>query len=274
MIGSVQMDQVTEEEKKRQRDFHNHAVRGELVEVGGMDLGHNIEENNPNSEKSRQKKEERAAELLRLVMEVQEAYNYLMSRLNAELEVLRGTIKDIEQRMSDNRLVWGFSTTILEEIDDVFCDFEDGGEVDRSKALDIISSAGCEILEDATDAEVTALLQYIRIQHLQIVEGLDADHLILEADHKRFKQREGEVLEAKDQLDKIGNDKTLNDEQRLVAIQNLGQEVGSKTLHAAATGSQGRELAAKADDVVNNDIEANQIDKSVSVSNSLSSLNF
>lgn len=268
------MDQVTEEEAKKQREIHNHAIKGELVEVGGMDVAHNNEENNPHNEKSKRKKEERTAELLRFIKEVQEAYDNLMSRLNAELEVLQRTIKDLEQQMSDNRLVWEFSTTILEEIDDVFCGFDDGGKLDRSKALNIINDAGCEIPEGATDAEMIALLQNIRLEHLQVVERLDADHLILEADHKRFKQREGQVLTAKNQLENIGNDQTLNKSQRLKAIQNLNQEVGSKTLHATATKIENKELASKADDVVYDGQKANQIDETVSVSNSINTLNF
>ncbi|MEP1788162.1 hypothetical protein [Reichenbachiella sp.] len=273
-IGSKEMSQVTEEEARIQRDIHNHALRGDVVEVGGMDVAHNVEQNNPNSEKSIQKKREQEAELLRTVIEALDAYNDLVARLDAELEVLQGTIKDIEQKMSDNRFVWEFSTTILEEIDDVFCDFDDGGELDRSKALGMISDTGCEISEDATDAEIIALLQDIRFQHLQVVETLDVDHLLLEADHKRFKLRESQVLAAKDQLDKIGNDKTLNDNQRLKAIHNLNQEVGSKTLHTTATQIENKELASKADDAVFNSQRTNQIDEPVSVSSSLNTLNF
>ena len=258
-IGSGQMDQVTEEQVKKDRDLHHHALRGDVVEVGGMDIAHNIEENNPNSEKAKAKKEEQER-VLHIVLEAQEAYNALMERLNAELEFLQNTIRDLEKQMNDNRLIWEHSVTILDEIDDVFCDFEDGGELDRSKAQEIICEAGFEIPENASDADMIALLQNIRIQRLEAVEKLDADYLIMEADHKRFKEREGQVITAKQKLEDIGNDQSLNHDQRLQAIKNLGQEVGSKTMHTTASKVQDQELASQADDFVKEDIINNKSD--------------
>ena len=267
------MDQVTEEEAKNQRDLHHHALRGDVVEVGGMDIAHNIEENNPNSEKARRKKEAEQ-QFVHMVIEIQEAYNAFMDRLNVELGTIRQTIIELENDMTQNRLIWDAEIEILDDIDDVFCNFDDGGELDCDKARETIIKAGFDVPENAINVQLITLLQDIRKERLQSIETLDTDYLILEGNHKQFRAREKEVLNAKQQLQEIGNDATLDNNQKLVAIANLRDDVGSKILHAAATFTQEEKVSAKADKVVDEDVELDQIDKSVSVTNSVSSLNF
>lgn len=266
------MDQVTEEAAKKQHE-HNHAIRGNLVEVGAMDVDHNVEEQNPNSDKFR-KKREAEHQFVHMVMEIQEAYNSLMERLNQELETLREAIEQIEKEMEQNRLVWETEAEILDEIDDVFCNLNDGGQLDCEKAHEVILKAGYDVPENTTDAQLIALLQDIRKDKLEKLETLDADFLVLESSHTQFRAREEEVIKVKQKLQHIGNDHSLNDTQKLTAIENLRQDVGSKTLHAAATITQEKETTAKADKSIDNDWENQQSEQSVSVSNSLNGLSF
>lgn len=131
------MDQVTEEEAKK-RDLHHHALRGNLEEIGATPLAHDQAENNPLNEKSQRKKDKRYTELMHTINQAQEAYDALMDRLNAELDALRTIIEEVEQDMEQNRLDWDNQVEILNDIDDVFCEFEDGGNLDQGKAKAIL----------------------------------------------------------------------------------------------------------------------------------------
>lgn len=117
-----------------QAEFHQYALRGDVVEVGGMDIAHNLEENNPHSEKSQRKKNEYYAEMLHVLTQAQEAYDALIARFDTELETLQIVIEEIEHDIGQNRQICEKHMEMLEEIDDVFCDFEDGGELDHARA--------------------------------------------------------------------------------------------------------------------------------------------
>ncbi|MEQ8906019.1 hypothetical protein [Ekhidna sp.] len=260
------MDQVTEEQRRKEH-FHNHALKGDLEEIGAIPLAHDQAENNPHNEKSERKKNERYAELLHTITQAQEAYDALMERLNAELNALRTVIKELETEMEQNRDEWDLNSEILNDIDDVFCNFEDGGNMDRDAAYAAFQKAGIEVSHDATDVEVIAHLHDVREKTIQKVDDLDTAFLIMEADHKNFRAREDQVLATKQQLEIIGKDSSLSDEAKVTAIRALDQEVGSKTLHRSATIVNDEEVAAKADEV----IEENKIDQhaktTISVSN-------
>lgn len=248
---------MTEEEAKNQSDIHNHAIHGNSLEVGLMPLAHDQEENNPNGEKHKKKRAD-DAEFLRMSLEAQEAYNDLMSRLDVELKTLQAAIDETERQMENNRLQWEQKAGLLNDIDDIFSDFENGGVLDRTKATEIIRKSDIEIQEGATDAQMISLLQEIRQQTFSGIEILDVNYSNLEKDHKRFRAREDIVIEAKQKLEAISNDSSLNHAQRLQAIQELDNEIGSKTLHAAATVIQDQEIAHRADKVVKNDWDANR----------------
>ena len=267
------MDQLIEEETKKAH-LHNHAIKGDLEEIGAMPLAHDQAENNPHSEKSRRKKKERDAELLHTITQIQEAIDALMDRLNAELDALQVVIEELETEMHQNRLEWEYQADILNQIDDVFCDFEDGGSLDREKAISLLKKADIDIPENATDAQMVTLLQSLRERSIKNVESLDTTYLTLELDHMKFRARENQIIAAKQKLEAIGNNSSLSDEAKLSAIQALDTEVGTKTLHRAATATQDEQVAAKADEVVDINNEYDQTSKTVNITNSINSLNF
>ncbi len=243
------MDQVTEE-KARKEHFHNHALKGDLEKIGAIPLAHDQAENNPHNEKSKRKKNERYAETLHAITQAQEAYGVLMDRLDVQLTALRTVIEEVENDMNQNRFDWDKQVEILDDIDEVFSDFEDGGYLNPEKAKTIFDKAGIEIPNGMTDAKMITFLQDLRGQTIKKVDDLDAAFLILEEDHKRFRAREDKVIAAKQKLEAIGNDSSLSDEAKLTAIKTLDTEVGSKTMHRAATITQNEEVATKADEVV------------------------
>ena len=238
------MSQDTEIQDKKETDFHNHAVKGDLREIGAIPLAHDQEENNPASEQS--KKKHGYSEMLHAVLEAQKN---LEESLNAQLQALRDILDDLEKDMSANRDEWDIHAEILDQIDDVFRDFTDGGELNQEIAKAIILKAGLETPDGLTDAQMIEMLNTIRQNSLTRIKELDIDYGTLESDHVKFKAREEVLISAKQRLEAIGNDATMSDAQKLTAIQTLGQEVGTNTLHRTATASQSQEASAKADQV-------------------------
>ncbi len=96
------MDQITEE-KARKEHFHNHALEGDLEEIGAIPLAHDQAENNPHNEKSQRKKDGYYAELLNTIIYAQKAFDDLMDRLNSEINSPRIVIKELKEDMEQNR---------------------------------------------------------------------------------------------------------------------------------------------------------------------------
>lgn len=233
-----------------QAEFHQHALRGDVVEVGGMDIAHNVEENNPHSEKSQRKKNEHYAEMLHVITQAQEAYDALIARLDTELEALRIVIEEIEHDIGQNRQVWEKHIEILEEIDEVLCDFEDGGKLDHARAKMVADKASIEVPNGLTDAQMITLLQEARQQTANKVDDLDAEFLVLEGDHKRARAMENEKLASREKL-------AVLDPDNLDAIEDLRQELGNKAFHRTATEVENEGVAEKADLGVDNDYNTN-----------------
>ncbi len=250
--------EVHEQAEAQERHAHNFAMGGIAEDIGLIAKSHDQAENNPNSEKSKEKKRLRDEFATATLQAVIEAQNRLMERLNQELEALSEGLDLLEKEMAENRADWEKNGEVLNDISDLLSDFVDGGELDREQTDLILIGSGLpsDALRDLSDAETITLIEQVRLQALENNEALDTRFGQLEQDHIRFKERENEVLEAQQRLERITADPNMSDDQKLQAIHELDNEIGSKTLHATATATHNQEARDMADSVTHEVIQA------------------
>lgn len=168
---------------KQEQHFHNLAQSGELNNVGGPARTHDQSENNPNSKKSERKKRLRDEFLEATLRLVRDAHNRLLDDINQQLEEIQKQLREIENQIRDNRIQWESNGQTLNDIDDVFTDFKNGGELNHNEAYAILSVSGCipKDFNTLSDAQIIEHLEDLRKKTL-------ADNELLEI---QFGQLEG-----------------------------------------------------------------------------------
>lgn len=242
--------------RTRQMDLHKHAISGELTNLGVIPFSYDLSLINPKLHKIK-KGHSHDHVLDDLIRELNHEFHEFMERLYLELEAVRLAIEKLEIEMQKNRDTWEQKIEILNDIDDLFCDFENGGHLDKFKVAQISQKANIDAPENLSDAQWIVLLEQLRIQSHKDIEDLDITYASQEKTHISLRQREKDVNTAIEDLNSIDQDRDLDDQGKLVAVRRLSDQIGSITLHNAATEVQETEVAEKADkvlDYVHNDI--------------------
>ncbi|NQZ77095.1 MAG: hypothetical protein HRT61_13485 [Ekhidna sp.] len=246
--------------EQEEKELHNFAIKGIAEDIGLIAKSHDQTENNPHSEKSKEKKRLRDEFVHATMQALIEAQNRLMRRLDEELKTVQEGLQLLETKMEENRTTWEKNGQMLNDISDLFDDFEDGGTLNREQAFSILEDAGLqpEALNALSDAQIITLIEEVRTQTLENNETLDTQFIVLEQDHIRFKERENQIMDAKIRLEEISNDSSLDKDQKLIAINNLSNEVGTKTLHMLSNQTQEEEIKQTIDTAfIDNEVNTN-----------------
>ncbi|NQZ74532.1 MAG: hypothetical protein HRT61_00210 [Ekhidna sp.] len=251
---------VSQGEQREEKDLHNFAIKGIAEDMGLITKSHDQTEHNPHSEKSKEKKRLRDEFVQATMQAIIDAQNRLMRRLDEELKTIQEGLQLLETKMEENRTTWEKNGQTLNDISDLFDDFEDGGGLNREQAFSILTSTGLpsEALNELSDAQIITLIEEVRTQTLENNETLDAQFIALEQDHVRFKERENQIMDAKTRLEEISNDPSLDNDQKLSAINNLSKEAGTKTLHTLSNQTQEEEIKQTIDTAfIDNEVNTN-----------------
>ncbi|GEM_PF-2644962 len=245
-LSDKELRAVEELDQEKERRLHNIAIKGIAEDIGLIPKSHDAAEYNPNSESFNKKKRLKDAFMRATLQMVMEAQNRLMEQFDRELETLQHGLQVLQTKIDENRAQWQKNGQTLNDIDDLITDFEDGGKLDRLKAGTVLDDHA--MLDDFTDAEIITLIEGLRTQTLENNEFLDTQFQDMERDQGLLKERKAQVLEAKTRLKDISNSDMSQDE-KLSAINVLGDEIGTKTLHALSTQIHDTDVSQKADAV-------------------------
>ncbi len=242
------VSKVEHEAQELKRHLHNYAIGGKLSDIGMIPFGYDLSLTNPELyQKIKGRKRSHGFE--ELLDQINEEIQQLFERLYAELDALQLALENLEIKMQNNRRIWEDKIDILNDIDDLFCDLDNGGNLIRERIAQILKRINIQAPEDASDAELVLILEQLIADHHHDIEALDTEYGGQEKTHKTLKQRERSVNTAIHVLGEIEHNESLDYDEKLIAIRQLSDEVGTNDLHVAATEVQGSKIGNEADGV-------------------------
>jgi len=217
---------------------HQGALSGSMMNTAGLAIDQTVTQQKEDRKKREKEEFQQAA-----LEAFEDAYNNFLDRLNRELTALDDALDHLHNEMNENRLLWEKNGNLLNEIDDLFTDFENGGQLNRKLAQSIFDTFGLprNALKNLSDAQCITLMEQIRVQTLEANEGLDVQFGIFERDQGVIRDRQNVLTDAKTRLKDISADGTKSYDEKLTAVRALSKEVGANTLNEISTQVQEEE---------------------------------
>ena len=240
---------------KENKAFQKHQgeLSGNIPELSGTYLSQRKKEIKEHEAKEKNRKFHDA-----LMAIFEQLYKSLKNRIKQDLSKVR-------QAMHENRAKWELHANRLNDIDDLLEEVKSGRDLNKDKARALITKAGKTLPEHATTADYLLILNTIKCEDLEAIEGLDIAHGNLEQD-------ESMILQAGEQAAAIHNDETLSEAEKERQLTQLHEEYTTQEWHSEAMNEKdGQEYEALEQTKDNNfdHSEENALDTNAAISMNL-----